>query len=579
MATAVQMPFENFLDTDGTPLNNGKIYIGTVNQNPITNPITVYWDQALTIPASQPIRTLGGFPSRQGTAASVFVTDDYSIIIRNQNDVTLFSQLTGSPFSASALLAKLKTVDGSGSGLIAEGLQSVQITDLNFDPSLLGLAVRETRIYTTSSGPANQFTGMSTTFYTIQLTRTDTNEYRVIVTGGTASDDMWTRVWSTSWGTAFRFTSEYDLVVDSNTALDAWVNDTSGNMKRVLIKSGTWTSSVTAPSGGIFINLDAGGPGTVYARGEPGSSIVFSTNSASAVYGFFHATLPTSNQQNAEKFDSVSMTLTNAGAGTTSSFYRCSNLINCTSTVTAQVCVGFRQSINLFGCVGTISGSSASASSSFSESTKLTNCRGVSTNTAGISYAFATCTYLSGCNGTSTAGAATLNATAFIICDYVSTCQSIGVGLTTGTGKAFDTCTYLSSCSGTATSGNGGVAVGFDTCSNLTECTGVTTNTGKPSLTGTAFLSCTSLSNCSGTGTGGDSFGGDGKGFASCIQVIGCRGVGLAPLGLGYGFFGCQQCQSNRALAASKTATYNTSFADTATNATAATAAGGYNIA
>lgn len=196
MATAIQMPFECFLDTDGTPLNNGKIYIGTVNQNPITNPITVYWDAALTIPASQPIRTLGGFPSRSGTAASVFVTDDYSIIIRNQKDETLFSQLTGSPYSASALLAKIKSVDGSGSGLIAEGLQSVQITDLNFDPTLLGLAVREMRTYASSNAPANPFAGSSATYWTLYLTCVATGEFRLLAIANDANADVYTRTWT-----------------------------------------------------------------------------------------------------------------------------------------------------------------------------------------------------------------------------------------------------------------------------------------------------------------------------------------------------------------------------------------------
>jgi hypothetical protein len=552
MSTAIQMPFECFLDTDGTPLNNGKIYIGAVNTNPLVtaNQIAVFYDSALTVPAVQPIRTLGGFPALQGTPKNVFVSDDYSIVIRNQKDETLFSQLTGSPYSASALLAKIKGVDGPGSGLIAEGLQSTQITDLNFDPSLLG----ETRIYTTSSGPANQFTGMSTTFYTIYLTRTDTAEYRVIVTGGTASDDMWTRIWSGSWGTAFRFTSQYDLVVDSNAALDAWVNNTSGNLKRVLIKSGTWTSSVTNPASGRFINLEAGGPGTVYVFGEPGSSIVFSVNLGTTIYGIAHAVGIPGSLTNTETFINVSVTMTNAGAGVATAFESCSNLIDCRATVTAHIPIAIDRCRNLVGCSTTTSGSGASSSAGFSNCLTLTNCFSTATHTGSQAQCFLNCNNLNLCIATATASAATLNAQGFGGCNNLSCCTATATGNTSGGGFAFSTCTFLSACTGAGTGGTTGNGVGFS--------------------------SCTSMSSCQGSGLGGSpTKAGDGRGFDTCIQVTGCRGTGTVNgTGVGYGFFACQQCQSNRPASASSTATYNTSFADTATNATAATAAGGYNL-
>jgi len=62
-ALEVTPPFPVFSDIDGQPLENGYIWIGAVNLNPQTNPINVYWDSSLTISATQPIRTLGGYPS------------------------------------------------------------------------------------------------------------------------------------------------------------------------------------------------------------------------------------------------------------------------------------------------------------------------------------------------------------------------------------------------------------------------------------------------------------------------------------------------------------------------------------
>jgi len=64
---SVKVPFAQYSELDGSPLEDGYIYIGVINQNPEINPISVYSDSALSIPLSQPIRTLGGRPSISGT--------------------------------------------------------------------------------------------------------------------------------------------------------------------------------------------------------------------------------------------------------------------------------------------------------------------------------------------------------------------------------------------------------------------------------------------------------------------------------------------------------------------------------
>ena len=94
-AIEVNPPFPVFSDIDGQPLENGYIWIGTVNLNPQTNPINVYWDAALTIPAVQPIRTLAGYPSNSGTPARFFASADYSIRVMNRNGSTIYSSLNG----------------------------------------------------------------------------------------------------------------------------------------------------------------------------------------------------------------------------------------------------------------------------------------------------------------------------------------------------------------------------------------------------------------------------------------------------------------------------------------------------
>ncbi len=90
-ALSIQPTFPIFTDTDGSPLENGYIWIGTVNLPAQTNPIAVYWDAALTITATQPIRTQGGYPSRNGSPARLYVNSDYSILVQNKNGSMVYS--------------------------------------------------------------------------------------------------------------------------------------------------------------------------------------------------------------------------------------------------------------------------------------------------------------------------------------------------------------------------------------------------------------------------------------------------------------------------------------------------------
>jgi len=90
-ALSIQPTYPIFTETDGLPLENGYIWIGTANLDPQTNPINVYWDAALTIAAPQPIRTLNGYPSRNGTPARLYVNSDYSIQVQNKNGSVVYS--------------------------------------------------------------------------------------------------------------------------------------------------------------------------------------------------------------------------------------------------------------------------------------------------------------------------------------------------------------------------------------------------------------------------------------------------------------------------------------------------------
>ena len=94
---SISKPYELFFDSNGEPLENGYIYIGEANQNPITNPVTVYWDVNGLYPAAQPVRTLAGYPGRNGSPSGIFIDSadnlSYSILIRDKNGELVYSSI------------------------------------------------------------------------------------------------------------------------------------------------------------------------------------------------------------------------------------------------------------------------------------------------------------------------------------------------------------------------------------------------------------------------------------------------------------------------------------------------------
>ena len=103
-ALSIQPTYPIFTDIDGQPLEDGYIWIGVVNLAPIVNPITVYWDAALTIPAAQPIRTRGGYPVNSGTPARLYVNGDYSIQVQNKNGSVVYSAPTATERYSSVVI-------------------------------------------------------------------------------------------------------------------------------------------------------------------------------------------------------------------------------------------------------------------------------------------------------------------------------------------------------------------------------------------------------------------------------------------------------------------------------------------
>ncbi|TDV06072.1 phage tailspike protein [Paraburkholderia caballeronis] len=83
MGNIVVNPIPFFSDLDGKPLQNGAVYFGMANTDPVTNPITVYQDDACTIPLQQPVRISSGVPILNGTPTPIYINAEISSILVN----------------------------------------------------------------------------------------------------------------------------------------------------------------------------------------------------------------------------------------------------------------------------------------------------------------------------------------------------------------------------------------------------------------------------------------------------------------------------------------------------------------
>lgn len=141
-ALSIQPTFPTFADVNGQPLDNGYIWLGTASLDPQTNPISVYWDAALTMPAPQPIRTLAGYPSNNGTPARIYVNSDYSIRVMNKNGSVVYTSLNDN-LSNGGVVA---------SNTIGDGVQTIFSTSSVPSAIFINGVYQNQSTYTATSG-------------------------------------------------------------------------------------------------------------------------------------------------------------------------------------------------------------------------------------------------------------------------------------------------------------------------------------------------------------------------------------------------------------------------------------------
>ena len=115
--TAIRSPIDYYADLSGRPNENGSVYFGVAGQDPETNPITVYWDEALTQVATQPLTMTAGYIVHTGSRAQVYTSEtEWSVRTKNSSGSQIdYFASASSPVRASDLAS---TASGKGAALV-----------------------------------------------------------------------------------------------------------------------------------------------------------------------------------------------------------------------------------------------------------------------------------------------------------------------------------------------------------------------------------------------------------------------------------------------------------------------------
>lgn len=91
MSQRIGNPIPTFLDGRGLLLDGGRIYIGAPLKDPEQFPVAVSWKADLSVPAVQPLRTLGGVIVNGESPSFVYADgDDYSLRVRDLDGSEVF---------------------------------------------------------------------------------------------------------------------------------------------------------------------------------------------------------------------------------------------------------------------------------------------------------------------------------------------------------------------------------------------------------------------------------------------------------------------------------------------------------
>lgn len=78
---ALQAPLPSFTGIDGLPLTSGYVYFGEPSHDPRQYPVDVFFDEAMAVPATQPLRTTAGYLYRNGSPTTVWIDGNCSVLV------------------------------------------------------------------------------------------------------------------------------------------------------------------------------------------------------------------------------------------------------------------------------------------------------------------------------------------------------------------------------------------------------------------------------------------------------------------------------------------------------------------
>ncbi|MGP5346097.1 tail fiber domain-containing protein [Psychrobacter celer] len=130
-------------DSTGKPLDYGMVYFGQPNKDPEFYPINIYYDEALTMAAAQPVRTKGGFLNANGDMVEVFAAaTEYSVKVLDSYGRQVFYQASMSSVNTStSVSAQLPYIGAATRNQLDKNSDVVSINDFTSPEAAYAAAI------------------------------------------------------------------------------------------------------------------------------------------------------------------------------------------------------------------------------------------------------------------------------------------------------------------------------------------------------------------------------------------------------------------------------------------------------